>query len=339
MDKVIGKATIIFGVLLLAAGLLSACGGNAAAVTETGISTLLPTASRTAAPTASRSAIPTTTATHTPTSTPATPSPSPTILPSLSSGAAAERLKALLETNGGCPMPCFWGLQAGQSHAQRAREVLEPMKSISTFTAFSETTGNIYLNDFDGNLRFLIEVSFLTTSKQIINLLSFQARAVVDDPATQGVISIYDSLVFAERIKPYSLSALLKELGRPASVQLFTFRELPPHRYGQGHFKVLILYPEQGVLARFTTEMKVIGEMVEGCLEAAHVEVEFLQPRDEAAFIDILARETYWTDAINNYNHLEDVTDLSREEFYSIFSTSKETCLYTPARYWPIAER
>jgi hypothetical protein len=275
---------------------------------------------------------------HQPLSTPQL-SATAEVLPTLAPEAASGRLQDLLRTNGDCRLPCFWDIQVGESRFQQVREVLEPMQSISTFAAFSENIGKIYLDDSDGDFRFLTDISFLAGSDQLLNLLTFHARAVVDDPETQGIISIYDLNGFSERIKPYTISGLLKELGKPASVQLFTFGEVPSHRYGQGHFKVLILYPQQGILARYTTEMKVVDGLVEGCLPAAHVEMVFLPPGDETTFFDILARKTNWSQSIDYYSHLEDVTELTLEEFRSTFSSSKEACLYTPANLWSVAER
>ena len=70
----------------------------------------------------------TATLTHTPTNTPTLiPTLTWTPLPTLSAEAAHAKIKELLKTNGGCELPCWWGIIPGKTAWPEALHFLTPI--------------------------------------------------------------------------------------------------------------------------------------------------------------------------------------------------------------------
>lgn len=266
-----------------------------------------------------------------------TPSRTLTVISTLAVEDARLRLLDLLDNNGDCRLPCLWGITPGESMYQDAKEILMPLSSISDFTAFSDGVGNIMPNYPEGDLNIYINIDFLTND-DIVSGIAFEGRALKERKEDQGSDSIFDSHIFGERLNLYMLPHILAVYGHPSSVLLSTLAELPDQRYGQGHFKVLLLYPDQGILVHYTTEMSIVGENVVGCLANAHVKIALGPSGDSESFYELLA-PTNWPNLINNYLPLEHVTSMTIDDFYQTFRQPVDICLETPANLWPVPER
>ena len=290
------------------------------------------------------SATPLSTLTPTPTLTLAptytsTPSTTPTVIPTLPVEAARIRLLDLLANNGNCSLPCLWGITPGESTFQDARIILEPLSSISDFTDFSPGPGAIDPIYTIGDLMIYTTIRFITyPATEIVSYIIFEARALKEMIGESGVEDVFDSRVFGERLSLYMLPRILSQYGRPSSVLLSTLAEFPDSRYGQGHFQILLLYPDQGILVHYTTEMSVVGANVIGCPSNAHIELELYPSGNGESFLDNL--EPSWQNEIqNNYKPLEEVTSMSTDDFYQLYRQPTNECLVTPSNLWPVPER
>ncbi len=133
------------------------------------------------------------------------------------------------------------------------------------------------------------------------------------------------------------LHQVLDAHGHPGSVLLTTWGKIPSPRYEQGNFKLILLYPEQGIVVQYTTEMRVDGNNIVGCLDNAHIEMDLLPPGDADTFFEQLT-PTDWQNRIAYYKPLEEVTSMSIDDFYETFRQPTGECLITPADLWPIPE-
>jgi hypothetical protein len=268
-----------------------------------------------------------------------TPSDTPIVIPTLSVEDARLRLLDLLAENGDCRLPCLWGIKPGESSYQEAWTRLAPLSSISSLTGFETGLGTIEPSyAIEDGLKIDIFVAFLAKDN-VVTRISFEGRALKELSGERGVESVFDSALFGEQLAQYMLPQILSEYGRPSSVLLSTLAEFPSSRYGQGHFQILLLYPDQGFLVHYTTEMHVTDKNVVGCPANAHIELELYPSSLGDSFFEFLA-PTNWPEAIkNNYKPLEEVTSMSLEEFYQSFRQSTGKCLETPANLWPVPEK
>ncbi len=262
-----------------------------------------------------------------------------TVVPTLSVENADLKLLDLLSNNGNCTLPCLWGIIPGNSKFMDAQIILEPLSSISELTHFSSTSGTIYLRYNIDELIISTNISYLTyPDNETINRITFEARALKEIIGENTVMDVFDSNVYGEQLSLYMLPQILSDYGSPFSVFLSTLAEVPDPRYGQGHFKIILIYPDQGILVSYTTDMRVFGKNVIGCPSNAHVKIELYPSGQGDNFLNNLD-PSLQEDIKNNYKPLDEVTSLNMADFYQIFSQHTNKCLETPTNLWPIPEK
>lgn len=299
---------------------------------------------------------PTLTSTIMPTYTPSI-SPTPTAFPALPKKQAQTRLFDLLATNGGCHLPCVWGITAGKTTFQEAREILQPLSGISQSGSFGLPTNfeNNILDSIEpifdeGDMETSADVRYLFAGDGIVNRIAFkgtQIKKIFRGEIFDGFQPVYDSKVFGQRFHPYMLSELLSILGRPTSVVMQTYRYGRDNMSNNGVFELMLVYPNQGVLAHYTTEMKVIGENAHTCFANAAVELDIFPSNDADNFVKSLTKQTYWdlfaekeTIDIDNpfWKSVEHATSMNLDQFYETFRQDSDQCIETPINQWATPE-
>jgi hypothetical protein len=250
---------------------------------------------------------------------------------------AETSLNELLDSNGGCRLPCFWGIRAGVTDDQEARKVLEPLGGISDLNYFQldNLTISPRLSVDDITIHFGITTLL---KNEVVDTVYFFARPLITKETDEGpeAVFLFNSVPFGEKLSSYMLPSLLSELGVPENVMISTMGEYPDHRYGQGHFKMIILYPDKGVMAMYTTEMEIVGKDVRGCLANNPVELYLFSPGNRTAFFEALSeRSINWSQFLS----IEEAASITLDDFYTAFSQRIDECIFTPASMWPIPER
>ena len=108
-------------------------------------------------------------------------------------------------------------------------------------------------------------------------------------------------------------------------------------RGGTGGFNILLLYPDQGILVNYKTQMQLHGTNVVGCPTNAYVRMELYPPGQPDSFFEGLKR-TDWALKMTGYKPVEETTSMSLQEFYNTFRTPTDKCIETPANLWPTPE-
>jgi len=267
---------------------------------------------------------------------PPLPTITPTIFPTLSVEEARTRLLDLLANNGNCQLPCLWGITPGKNLFQEARAILMPLSGLAYSVHLSSpNVGEISPVYADGDFVLYTRVAFLYHDNGTISRIAFNVEA--HKPLPQGGYEdVFDSKSFGEKISAYALPHVLTEQGIPSSVMISTFGG-PLTRGGTGGFDILLLYPQQGILVNYTTQIHLIGTNVLGCPSNAHVEMELFPPGQPDSFFEGL-KQTDWAVKMNGYQPLEEVTSMSVEEFYKAFRDPTNKCIETPASLWPVPE-
>jgi hypothetical protein len=258
---------------------------------------------------------------------------------------ARHRLRDLLEDNGHCHLPCLWGITPGQRTYQESQTILFPLRNLSKYTyldsktitdvnsiAYGLKVGNISPSYTEGGMRFTIDIGFLAGNDGIVTRVNFYGW-ILDELKKEKA---FDWQYFDDPVQDYLLPHVLSVYGRPSSVNLYTLSG--PSERSHGYFNILLLYPDQGILINYTTEIRVVGKNIVGCPADAHVELELFPSGKGDTFLDLLA-PTKWPEMIeNNYKPIEDVTSMSLEGFYQTFRQSTDKCIETPANLWPAPE-
>ena len=260
----------------------------------------------------------------------------PTI-PTLSLDAAQSKFQSLLSNNGGCKLPCFWGISPGKSLFQETVAILEPLSSISEFTRFENNIGSIGPDYIDGKFKIHTNVDFLTSpNTNTVSEIGFTARAFnrIDDT----LIDVFDFSDFNKLFNYYMLPNILTEYGNPTTVMISTMAKLPTSGASHGGFNILLLYPEQGMLVNYTMQMEVVDKNIMGCPSNSHMELVLFPSNQTDIFLSLL-EPSGWAQIIQNtYKPLDEATSMSQEDFYRIFSQQTDECILTPANLWPIPD-
>lgn len=260
----------------------------------------------------------------------------PVAAPTLSVEHARARLLELLANNGNCRLPCLWGITPGKSSYQEAQAVLVPLTSISNRTSFRSESGTISPLYAEDNLGLFTDAGFLSTN-HVVNHLVLDAREEKQMITTNGIFGnggIFDSTTFGKRIEYYSLAHVLSEQGIPDSVIIATTgsRQIP---VAAGGFYIALFYPDQGIWVKYTTSMHLAGNIVRGCLENAHVEMELYPPGNADSFQTLLEQARPEMSVQKDwYKPLERVTSMTLEQFYETFRQPTDKCIETPAKLW-----
>lgn len=272
-----------------------------------------------------------------------TPSAMPTAVSTLSAEKARVKLLNLLSTNGHCQLPCLWGITPGESKYPEFQAALMPLSSISDLTAFKADGGAINPLYIEGDLILNTRVSFLIES-QIVKRISFAAseeKKITTPEGGIGFAEVFDSVDFGRRASYFMLPHVLTEQGRPDAVVISTLAS-PVTRTNStivGGFDTVLLYPGQGLLVHYTTQMQLDGEKVRGCMANAHVELELYPSGERDSFAEYLASTKWagmWPVPNNLYwKPIENATTMTLDQFYETFRQPTEKCIETPASLWP----
>lgn len=270
-----------------------------------------------------------------------TPTNTATALPTLSVGAAVNRLLELLANNGGCRLPCLWGITPGKSTSQEVQSILSPLSVIrndySVAAKFKPDSGFVDLNYSEGDLMLNVETSYLADN-QIIKGLRFHTTEYQFGKAPNGEVvafSFFDSETFGKRVDYYSLSHVLSEQGIPDAVMIATSDSPPISVPSIGFFYIVLLYPEQGIWVKYTTQMNMVGANVHGCPQNAHVEMELFPAGNTDSFFTSLKQNQDWVAQQKNwFQPLEKATSMTLEQFYETFRQPTDKCIETPAKLW-----
>jgi len=263
-----------------------------------------------------------------------------TVIPTLPTNQANIRLLELLANNGNCQLPCIWGITPGKSIHEEAENLLIPLSSISEFTNLTTSPGDILPTYFEGDNILYTRMAFLFPEGEVISHVALQIRILKKIIAPNGessIVDAFDSTPLGEKIEYYALSTVLARYGNPTTVMLSTMAKLPSSGV-PGGFKILLLYPDHGMLVNYTMQMQISGENIMGCPSNAVVELELYPSGQADSFFDLL-EPSGWAQIIQNtYKPLDDATLLSQEDFYRIFSQQSDECLRTPANIWPVPD-
>ncbi len=260
----------------------------------------------------------------------------PMTFPTLSVEHARVKMLELLFNNGNCRLPCLWGITPGKSTYQEAQRILTPFDSVADFMGSNARVSEIIpVYTDDGNLRLYTRVAYLY-SNNIVNRIGFTTREekekIEADGSWKGMTSIFDSTTFGKRVEYYSLAHVLSEQGIPDSVMIAPSDPVS-HPDDAGVFYIAFFYPNQGIWVNYTTSMHVTGNIIKGCPENAHIEMNLYPSGDPDSFFAHLKEINWWVQK-DWYKPIEEATSMTLEQFYETFRQPTEKCIETPSKLW-----
>jgi hypothetical protein len=249
---------------------------------------------------------------------------SPTIRPTwtplatLSTEQAHQAIRELILNNGGCQIPCWWGIIPGKTSVQEALHFLAPFSTIK-----QGGSGSFY----EGG-----KTHFTTTYTVYYDIFG-------EDESGRLDVGVQDNIVVGITAYPlgneqnYQLSQILTSFGKPSQVYVSAqpysqTNELLPA-------KIILDYSKLGILASYEFHLSKSGDNLDICPRPIGARLELRDPIIK--YPQALSVEEY-VSMITGFDpkRLEDVSETSIDEFYEIFQRpDNTTCLRTPVNLWP----
>jgi hypothetical protein len=224
-----------------------------------------------------------------------------TPMPTLSVEESTKFIKELLLNNGGCKLPCFWGIVPGTTEWNNAKVFLK---------TFAEIREGIYYS-----------IKIQDPEYPRVNLIEFKVQ--------EGII--VEVVAGPPITRNFTVDKILIDYGKPEEVYLLTYKNAPASPVPA--FLVLN-YQHQGILAQYEFASEKINDIEFSiCSQPIGPSMWLRSPKKMLTELEInqsvLGPEPSYT-----LRKIDEVSDISVEEFYDKFKGSS-ACFITPINIWP----
>jgi hypothetical protein len=301
--------------------------------------TTLPTETRLLAPSISatqtmRSSTPTVTLTmnsSTPSATHMISSSTPTSFQTLPPKEAEAQVVELIQHNGGCRLPCWWGLAPGKTSLQTTKSFLDVFGSLSIANRLGEKGGYFILRIPKNNLFLDMEINYPKRNNDMVEMLSI--RMILMHQIKNGYEVVYGDPLYKQFFQPYLLSQILSTYGQPSDVWIYV------DRLGK-ELHIWLSYAVSGFLVDYVAPSESEGGQFLGCPSKAYTELWLWPPEREyspAEAISVqLGDDGLGQEWFASILPIKDATTLTVDAFYNIYKDSQNiSCLETPVELWP----
>lgn len=251
-----------------------------------------------------------------PTST-TTPSvtPRPLETPTLTSEEVHERVVELMETNGGCQLPCWWGLQPGKTSWESAQRFL------LTFNSDLYVAG-------DPNKSLIAEM-FIFGNKPVRSRLSI--RLIVQSHLVNLIL-----VTEIDTFPSFQLASFLQEQGQPDEVWIHT---LASNMGGPPPFNLLLYYKERGFFADFhgsaPGDSRYEGDWIYACVNQ-EPRLILSTPQPDISFPKFPGTVyDEWGDEWHPILPIETAMGISVQQFYDRYKPGEQNCFQLVRSLWP----
>jgi hypothetical protein len=238
---------------------------------------------------------------------PPTPRPTTAMLPE----EVNEFVLELLLTNNGCRLPCFWGINPGETSWNEVVNFLTPL-AYNIYPPTSDREKGFVHILLDENINF----------EELIDLDFHVKNGIVIDIGTDTGL-----------VHPYELSEFLKTHGIPSEIHIET--GMSGMSLEDYKFRLYLYYPDLGILAIYRTPTIVTDDIVFGCPDNVSSPGLILwKPDKEQSFMFWVQNGLQFGHPDNNikqHPHLEDATGMSVEDFFETYiDPESEACFEVP---------
>lgn len=255
-------------------------------------------------------------------------SPTPPITltppPTLSVKEREIKIKELLETNGNCELPCWWGIKPGLDTWVSVNELLLYM---GAKTGVFEENGNV-----------VHEVAGLNFDQEFISTRVY----LIEENDVISAIMVHSSgrsepSNFKNIWTDYSPENILLKYGIPSRVWLYSNSIVNEGTTSYLPYSIWIFYDVRGILFRYIglVDYQAIYKMCPLFGEEGDLVNEidiYLQSPDSLHQIELLTDMKYYG---GEPISIEKAAGITPSEFYNMFTNpEKQTCLETPRDIW-----
>jgi hypothetical protein len=232
-----------------------------------------------------------------------------------------DQVIELLQTNGGCELPCFWGIKVGETKWEGAKLWLSKLTKIYDDESF--------YSDGDGgypayNMTFILRDE--TPTRYEVPPQSFVVVSTIGEDRIQRLVfspvgSIGDVEFLPEYIQNYSLEKIFKQLGKPDSVFIYICE-----KYKDPCFIMVVLYDKQKIAIDITGEdlpdNKVCPKIGEGGNLTA-MNISIANPDSD---LDLIPPSLVINPFLDDWKLVKDVLGIDENEFFRRVLAESPAC-------------
>jgi len=275
----------------------------------------------------------------------------PPFRPTLQPSDAKTLVTNLLQGNGGCRLPCIWGIDLQKTSFSEAQAFVGQFGKFTgeDLYLYSTSWGGGKVDDGGGMVAHIQRQDLVlmtgfdyygdkTTLKRIV--LHATAGKLEGEPPNRGTRTLYDgSPYFEEKVGYYLLPQFLKREGKPSAIWIYPIQE-DERKLAKMPFSLLMVYEDRGFMIEYRFTKLVRGEKLTGCpAKAGEFDLSTWDARKKPSLSEILP-------AVGNqysfgmfYKPLQETTAMTVDEFYTTYTSEQSTkCLTTKQSFWPRIE-
>lgn len=258
-----------------------------------------------------------------------TPSPFATLPPA----EAEAMILELHQSNGGCRLPCWWGLMPGETSSQAAISLFEKLSETSLRTTFFDDVGGAHWRIAENGLLLDTIVSFAYNRLLSGNVESFRITIDVKKELEGGGFeTVWENPFNEQYLRAYMLPQILEAYGQPEEVLIFA-------NEGWRYFELMLDYSDQGFAIWYSAPLESSGEKFLGCPSKVFTKLYLWAPEFAYTWAEGVTGtgDKSEIDSLNrDFQPLEDATSMTLDEFYDVFvKEDTASCLETPKELWP----
>ena len=275
----------------------------------------------------------------------------PTPIASLSIENRKEVLTGFVQENGGCQLPCIFGITPGISDHTAVDALISYLRinsrktddqtnniNIDTFT--NENSNGARMNFYENKVNVGIIFSAHVVDSKVEGItFSGQALQMIDI----GAIKLFGNQYYDDLLKPFSLSTVLEIYGQPDQILIRPFPDhegypSPPAGYT---FDFVLFYLKQGFVAEYIAVRAEAGSNFVGCATKSYItQISSWNPDESISMTEAIKYfsnlDGIYEANISEYKQLQDVTSLSITDFHNMYRISDSSeCVQTPKELWP----
>jgi hypothetical protein len=221
-------------------------------------------------------------------------------------------LLAMLEDNGGCRLPCWWGITPGETTWEEARAFLAPYASR---ISVHEIGGRVSIAVYFFYPPESVTTSFITLNFGVMN-------GIINGIAINNI----------ELVSAYNLSELMETYGEPGSVFIDAYSGWE-NDYGPRHVAIHIYYPQHGIFAQYDAPNGEVGDgILHNCIEYGPL-LLLWSPERQLNYADAIV--SLGLDFQFPFLPVSEALGMDVPTFYETYrGADREVCIDTPVDLW-----
>lgn len=253
----------------------------------------------------------------------------------------------MLQDNGGCRLPCLFGMKPGQTIESLNTFMLKfgdvKDQDVILESHIFKKSGGFILLSREGQLAARVYVYYYpsadnaTVDQFSLHVDALQETGYTADLANALLSPKTGDPAFNHLIQQYALPTILSTYGQPTQVQIAVFPSDPIAPPNSEPISLVLLYEDQGFFVEYVSFRETDGNSYISCPWKTHLAVSVWKPKTSLPMSEIVKRGGMVINDtnLNYFKSIEEATSMTTDAFYETFKeNSNKECVMTPISVW-----